>query len=716
MQTPWVEADLSQRRPQWGGVIGASMKTIDGRGGEGADRVRVPTSAKQTRRRIGRPTLALALLLTSAIASAQSPSTPPPTELSLEALLGVEVESVFGASKSLQKITEAPAAVTIVTAQEIERYGWRTLADVLRSVRGFYVTDDRAYAYVGSRGFGRPGDYSTRVLITVDGHRFNDNVYDQALIEEGFQLDLAAVDRIEIVRGPSSSLYGSNAFFGVINVLSKSAAQGRTAQASMDVGTLGLRSGRFLLRHTFPGGLGLAVSGGQQRTTGLRTLYFPEFDSPQTNFGMADGRDGSERTNLFARADYGAWSLKTGFNVRTKHMPTAAYASLFNEPSFVSDTHALVDLSWERTVGWGWNGVFRGAADVYGFSGSYPYDWDENPMTPARDYLDRAAGRWSTVEARLSRTFARRHQVSVGVEHRMNLRQDQFSYLDAPYEPQWSDRRRSSTTGLYVQDQFQLHRTVIVNVGARLDHYSEFSDPFKPRVALVLQPRERTTVKLIYGSAFRAPNVFESYYITPGQWKERPGLQAEEMRTLEAVAEHYAGKRIRVAAGLFRYAVDGLIDFTTDPDDGLHQFANVGQARATGLELEAEAKWPSGLQARVGYTLANTKGADGRARLTNSPRHVTQALLSIPFGGGSFVSFDVQHISQRTSRTGSTVPAYLRPNVTVTGPLLTRRLRLVGTLSNFTNALVADPVGDDFLQDTVPQNGRTGRLSMTWQF
>jgi outer membrane receptor for ferrienterochelin and colicins len=137
----------------------------------------------------------------------------------LEQLLGIEIQSVFGASRFLQKSTEAPAAVTVITADEIWRYGWRTLADVLRSVRGFYVTDDRSWAYVGVRGFQRTGDYNTRILLLIDGRRTNDNIYDQALVQEDFLVDLAEVERIEVIRGPSSSLYGSNAFSGVINIV-----------------------------------------------------------------------------------------------------------------------------------------------------------------------------------------------------------------------------------------------------------------------------------------------------------------------------------------------------------------------------------------------------------------------------------------------------------------------------------------------------------------
>ncbi len=74
-----------------------------------------------------------------------------------ESLLFDEIPSVFGASKYEQKVTEAPASVTIITAEEIRRYGHRTLADVLRSARGFYTSNDRNFSYAGVRGFSRPG-------------------------------------------------------------------------------------------------------------------------------------------------------------------------------------------------------------------------------------------------------------------------------------------------------------------------------------------------------------------------------------------------------------------------------------------------------------------------------------------------------------------------------------------------------------------------------
>jgi outer membrane receptor for ferrienterochelin and colicins len=105
--------------------------------------------------------LTLAALSGSAFGQSQAgppDDTQPVADLDLEQLLNVEVQSVFGASKFLQKITEAPASVTVITAEEIRRFGYRNLADALRNVRGFFTTYDRIYAFAGVRGFQRPGD------------------------------------------------------------------------------------------------------------------------------------------------------------------------------------------------------------------------------------------------------------------------------------------------------------------------------------------------------------------------------------------------------------------------------------------------------------------------------------------------------------------------------------------------------------------------------
>jgi iron complex outermembrane receptor protein len=143
------------------------------------------------------------------------------TALSLEELLD---QKVVGASKYEQKQADVAAAVTVITRNEIRTFGWRTLADVMSSLPGVSTGYDRQNNYLGVRGFGLPGDFNTRVLVTVNGNRLNDPTYDSATIGRQFPLDLDLVERIEFIPGPGAAVYGQNAMFGVINVVTRTGA------------------------------------------------------------------------------------------------------------------------------------------------------------------------------------------------------------------------------------------------------------------------------------------------------------------------------------------------------------------------------------------------------------------------------------------------------------------------------------------------------------
>ena len=132
-----------------------------------------------------------------------------------------------------------------MTADEIKKFGYRTLGDILRSVRGFYVTYDRNYSYVGVRGFSRPSDYNTRLLLLIDGHRLNENLYDSVYVGTEAVLDVDLIERVEIIRGPSSSLYGSNAFFAVINIITKSGRDLQGVEGSAEAGSFHTYKGRL---------------------------------------------------------------------------------------------------------------------------------------------------------------------------------------------------------------------------------------------------------------------------------------------------------------------------------------------------------------------------------------------------------------------------------------------------------------------------------------
>ncbi|MDD1633656.1 MAG: TonB-dependent receptor plug domain-containing protein, partial [Methylococcaceae bacterium] len=219
----------------------------------------------------------LAVIIHPLISFAQAQAPVLLASVSEEALLFQEIPSVYGASKFEQKVTQAPSSVSIVTSQEIKKNGYRTLADILRSVTGFYVTYDQNYSYVGVRGFGRPGDYNTRVLLTIDGHRTNDNIYNQAMIGTEAILDVDLIERVEIIRGPGSSLYGSNAFFGVINIITPRGRDLKGTEVSGEVGSFDTYKGRISYGNRYQNGMEAILSASAYDSKGDR-LYFPEFD------------------------------------------------------------------------------------------------------------------------------------------------------------------------------------------------------------------------------------------------------------------------------------------------------------------------------------------------------------------------------------------------------------------------------------------------------
>src|SRR4051812_19084954 len=226
-------------------------------------------------------------------------------DLSLEELMQVDAGRVFGAAERLQPVTEAPASVSFVSAEEIKRFGYKTLADILRGVRGMIITDDRNFSFVGIRGFGKPGDYNSRILLLVNGHRVNDNVFGQAEIGSEFGLDPSMFERIEIIRGPASALYGDSAFFAVINVITKTGAALSGSAVTFETGSFDTSVLRANIGRRYGNGVDFALSGTMERSGGVPRLYFPEFDAPETNHGIADHLDGQHFDQLYGRFHVG---------------------------------------------------------------------------------------------------------------------------------------------------------------------------------------------------------------------------------------------------------------------------------------------------------------------------------------------------------------------------------------------------------------------------
>ena len=245
---------------------------------------------------------------------------------SLEDLLDLQIST---AAMHEQSTREAPASVTVITAADIEQRGYVTLADALRDTRSFYLSDDRNYLAVGVRGFGRPADYNNRVLVLINGAPMNEAIWGSVAVGADFGLSMLAVDRIEIVRGPGSALYGTNAMFAVINILTKSGHQQDGLVVDAGLGNDGAKEGRAAWGRSYDNGLDLAIAGQWSDTDGA-DHYYAESDDPETNDGLAVGRDWERNYGLTGKATIGRLQIQGHVTSRETGVPTGAYETDFN--------------------------------------------------------------------------------------------------------------------------------------------------------------------------------------------------------------------------------------------------------------------------------------------------------------------------------------------------------------------------------------------------
>jgi len=639
----------------------------------------------------------------------QQPPIPDLADATLEQLGNIKV---YTASKHLQVTKDAPSSVTVISADEIQKHGYRTLADALKTVRGFYVTYDRTYSSVGVRGFARPGDFNTRILLLVDGHRLNDNIYDEAMIGSEFPIDIDLIERIEIIRGPVSSLYGSNALFAVINIITRHGRDLKGLELSASAGSFNSYEGRASYGGRLQN-LEYMISGSFYGSRGHNELFFPAFNTPEANFGISRHADDDQVGSSLTTVSFKDFTFQAAYGTREKGIPTGAYGTLLNNAGTrTTDSHGYVDLRYQHTFANSWDVMARAFYDRYTYQGTYIYPSTVDPtgISPDFDYAD---GKWWGAELQLTKTILRRNRVTIGGEYRDNFKQNQNNYQIIPYELSMDERRSSYVGALYLQDELRIAKTLSLNAGFRYDYYDHFDSSIDPRAALIYRPRPQTAFKFIYGEAFRVPNVYELYYsIAPNL--ANPKLHPEKIRNLEWVWEQGVHKNIAISATAFREAMEGLITTQVVPPD-MEIFANLQNAESTGLETEISGQLPHGLEASLSYSFQQTKDTRTDQFLSNSPRHMakfsfTQSLV----GKKLFASLDAQYRSGMRSIGGLAVSGYTVVNATLLGHNLGKHLDISASIYNLFDRSYFDPPSSANLQMPIQQDGRSFRIKLTW--
>ena len=631
-------------------------------------------------------------------------------DLSLEELMDIRVMRVVSASKYEQKTPEAPAAISVVTAGDIRRHGYRTLAELLQGVRGFYITYDRNYNYVGYRGFNRPGDYNSRVLLLIDGVKVNDSVYDQAPVGGDFPLDLDLVERVEIVRGPSYGLYGNNALLVVINVISKSGGKPEGPEIGAEAGSFGTYRGR-LSYGTDRGDQGQALLSATWFGSKGQSLYYAEFDTPEQNNGVAENGDRERSGSLFAKLDRKGLTLEGAFIRRSKQYPTAPWGTSFNDPRNKTwDEKGFLDLKLERRLAGGTDLTARVNYSHFNYFGNYAYE-DAGTI-----YLnkDEVYGRSLGFDAFLTRQFSR-HMLVAGGDYRDNFRLDQKNY-DEGWDAYLDDQRRSRNWGVFLQDEYALADWLKLNANLRYDRFSSFGGVFNPRLGLICRPAAGTSLKYLVGRAFRAPNAYELYYNDGNSsMKANPNLREERIISHDLVWEQLWGSIYSSSLGAYHNTIKNLISQMVDSDD-LLVFENLDRVEAYGIEAELAAAYPNGVTGRFSYAYQESKYEDPGRSWTNSPRHLAKLSLATPLWRRDFfLGLEEQYTGRLETLTGGSAGDYFLTNLTLTWQSRDERWDVLAGVFNLFDERYAFPGSSEHAQDSIRQDGINFRVKLTWR-
>ena len=637
------------------------------------------------------------------------------------------------ASRYAQRPGDSPMIVSSVDADQIDALGYRTLGDVLHSMRGVYSGNDRNYSYLGSRGFAIPGDYNTRFALAIDGHRINDVVYGQAATGLELGLPLIAIERVELLRGGAWSVYGQNALLGAIQVVTATGASrpGLRVRSTHNVTaeTYGDRADRDAIAPRAQDisasygyaedGVDLFAAASYLVDRGLSSLYMPELASAE---GCVD-RDGRERPcdGIVVGGDkeevasaYMALRTKS-FKVhslaaqRRKLVPTGSFETLIGVPTETIDTRIYGDATFSRSHVRS-DIDARVALDYYDYRGNYPYDGYFN--------RDTGTGLWATGELRGRYKWKRlgrylsHVEIAAGAEAQMQQGRQHNTDEYPKGSELWLDRTDHART--FAINAHAIGRAFdrVVTFGAiRGDYYPDsFGLRINPQIGFVLDLEEHGRIRASQVYGFRAPTLYELSWST-AEVHTQSDLDPEHSQTRELSFERYIGKHARLIAVGYVQEFRDLIAYTTD-EDGVQRYVNHdGRAKSYGAEFELEARWPS-LQLRTSYAYQRAVDENDDPRV-NSPRSLAVMTALVPVGENALLAAETTYIGARSTLVGPKIAPLFTTTLSLTLRDITDGIDLAVGVRNAFDARVTYPGSEEHRQSAIPGDPRTIWLQLT---
>jgi outer membrane receptor protein involved in Fe transport len=526
--------------------------------------------------------------------------------LSLEELLEVKVTI---STNTLQSLSQAPSVVSVITADDIKATGTTNLVEILQSVPGVYIRNN-LFGY-------RPlvtmrGATSQHTLLMVNGAPVKDLAWSSGIFWKGLPANI--VERVEIIRGPGSALFGADASAGVINIITKTAGKIEQSEAGVRAGSFDTQEA-WVQHGTQWNGFDISLTADVSSTDGHRPFFARDAQTARGDVSYAPGHADTGWDNQDIRFSIGQdnWRMLADYTRHSNLETGLTGAGVLDPLTSASDSQASLALLYNNETfarGWGLNAEVRYRDLEYSSGDGFlerPPGYQSTVGNPATTYPAGQLNQQRSAERRMNFDVSgkysgfKNHVVSLGggyvwqdlydVEHRVNYGPisdtvtlpaggplvdiSHSAYAFAP-------EKTRNNKYLFVQDIWGFADNWELTAGARYDDYSDFGSTANPRLALVWQTTERLTTKLMYGEAFRAPSYLELYSRTAATLPN-PDLKPETSRTWDLSFSWRAARDLQLGINLFQL---DIVDIIAQDTSGMYQSG--GNHVIKGVEMEAQ--------------------------------------------------------------------------------------------------------------------------------
>lgn len=610
---------------------------------------------------------------------------------------------VVTATGSQQNLQDAPASISVVTRNEIELIGGGDLTDTLSSEPGVVVTG------VGTtrKGISVRGMPETHTLYLVDGMRVSatNGVIAHSDAELGWVAPVA-IERVEVVRGPMSSLYGSDALGGVVNIITRSPSETLFGEISAGYaahendGGDTAQGSAYLAAPIIEDRLGVSLS-----ATYLDRDDVPDMDDPAIS--EIEGRE--------------SYSARAGLDWTPDDQQTIKLSYLYTQDDRWRDTRSggrtPVDYQYRDDI----------QRELISASHDGQWSWGETRLSLYRSRTERenerTAGQTPTRDQNLQDTIVEgftafdmtaRHRISLGAQWRVEELEDEVAAS--------SGTTNAEQYALFVQDEISLTERLSVVAGVRGDHHDSFGWEVSPRLYVVHRATDRLTLKAGYGEGFKSPSLTDmsaDYEVLAAGgrfWVEgNPDLEPETSQSFEVTAE-YAAEGWRAHLGVFRNELSNLIESQCYVACGQRgqerrRYDNISQANINGAEAVLDVNLPANFFANLNYTYLDTENEETGEELENRSNHTANLSLGWTAPNSAIVQLRTEFRGDQKDSSGATVPDYTLFHVDAAWPL-TEQVRLNAGIDNLLDLRLAErsPLY------AFAEPGRVVRASLTYTF